>query len=516
MGGMTSSLARTYGLPDNSRAWAESRLGEDVAKFFCERAREPDFDVRKAELDFIKESARRGNVVFYEDILRWGPGDLGDKLQEDFEADMFVVVEYDDVDTGLRLWDDSALARCDRCSTSKSGRCRKHEQYMQAREAYLLKCETQGPQPMKSVAEIFAKTGATFGDFEVRGTDEDDVVSQRARLRATEYARVAVAGKGIAVIKCHHRCLREIYCEIAGYGYWDDGLRPAGEVELKLPPLFDDSELIAASTPLSAILKSTTPDEEVAKRTRGLQDALEIARKMFHQKKQETTEMEAKLSEATKEAAHAFKVVDELTDAIEEAVKEMGRHDPQHPSMPEQHCKGICLDCALKQRLKRSVSAVTLQLANSAKHNKELDAALQKQRATTQELQNAHRKTLDAVLKKQRETEQELRNARSLHVTEIAKLNAANAKLESEVAALRTSNADLDARAVVFNAGKAQLDELERLVECVVCKDRHVEVVFHCGHTTCAPCGERLDLNDDPCPTCHQKLGYRKRLYLGS
>lgn len=96
-------------------------------------------------------------------------------------------------------------------------------------------------RPMKSVAEIFAKTGATFGDFEVRGTDEDDVVSQRARLRATEYARVAVAGKGIAVIKCHHRCLREIYCEIAGYGYWDDGLRPAGEVELKLPPLFDDS-----------------------------------------------------------------------------------------------------------------------------------------------------------------------------------------------------------------------------------------------------------------------------------
>lgn len=40
------------------------------------------------------------------------------------------------------------------------------------------------------------------------------------------------------------------------------------------------------------------------------------------------------VSEATKEAAHAFKVVDELTDAIEEAVKEMGRHDPQHPSMP--------------------------------------------------------------------------------------------------------------------------------------------------------------------------------------
>lgn len=69
---------------------------------------------------------------------------------------------------------------------------------------------------------------------------------------------------------------------------------------------------------------------------------------------------------------------------------------------------------------------MTLQLANSAKHNKELDAALQKQRATTQELQNAHRKTLDAVLKKQRETEQELRNARSLHVTEIAKLNAAS------------------------------------------------------------------------------------------
>lgn len=69
--------------------------------------------MRKAELEFIKESARRGNVVFYEDILRWGPGELADKIAEDFEAEMFVVVEYDAVDTSLRLWEDSVLARCD-------------------------------------------------------------------------------------------------------------------------------------------------------------------------------------------------------------------------------------------------------------------------------------------------------------------------------------------------------------------------------------------------------------------
>lgn len=83
---------------------------------------------------------------------------------------------------------------------------------------------------------------------------------------------------------------------------------------------------------------------------------------------------------------HALQEVTVLTDAIELAIKEMG---PQHFAMrgsepmqltsnlryvAEADCNGICPDCALKQRLKQSVSVVTRRLADSAKHQAKLDA----------------------------------------------------------------------------------------------------------------------------------------------
>ncbi|KAH7713991.1 hypothetical protein AAVH_18668 [Aphelenchoides avenae] len=63
---------------------------------------------------------------------------------------------------------------------------------------------------------------------------------------------------------------------------------------------------------------------------------------------------------------------------------------------------------------------------------------------------------------------------------------------------------------------EARITEIECKVECGVCNERDVDVVFHCGHTMCCKCSEKIYLRGDDCPYCRRRIGYKKKLCLGS
>jgi E3 ubiquitin-protein ligase RGLG len=71
-----------------------------------------------------------------------------------------------------------------------------------------------------------------------------------------------------------------------------------------------------------------------------------------------------------------------------------------------------------------------------------------------------------------------------------------------------------------FASGAVQLDrrtssaeiELRRMQEellCPICEDRRKDLVFQCGHETCAKCGEQLQ----DCPICRQRIQVRIKRY---
>ncbi|KAH7694982.1 hypothetical protein AAVH_37965, partial [Aphelenchoides avenae] len=240
--------------------------------------------MQKAEAEFIKESARLGNVYFFEDIQRWAPGDLAGKMAGSIEEEDFVVVMC--TTDGLRLRDPS-FTECskDSCKT-RSRRCKKHDEVMRKIMANL----GDGPR-RNTVEDVLAATGVTLRDFAVRGTPDDDVASHRARLRATEYARIGLVEKGFTVVT------KAAIAEVAKYGYAPI-FRPPGPVTIRLPPPFDDSEIVASSAPLDAILKSASPEEEVTKRLRCVEDTLALARSKLIEN-DETFDLKNKLSDKT-------------------------------------------------------------------------------------------------------------------------------------------------------------------------------------------------------------------------
>ncbi|KAH7725760.1 E3 ubiquitin-protein ligase MYLIP-like protein [Aphelenchoides avenae] len=342
------------------------------------------------------------------------------------------------------------------------------------------------------VTNVLKDTGATLRDFEVRGTPDDDVASHRARLRATEYARIGLVEKGFGLVK------RKI-TEFAELGY-EPVCRPPGPVTIRLPSPFDDSELIASSAPLGSILKSASPEEEVTKRLRCVEDTLALARSKLIGK-EETIDLKRKLSDKTmlldeqakefqktqKELQKTQKELAELSGSVQRAISGMDKMHP-HPTT-SQYERG-----ALHRQLGQRVGAMLRQVESGAKNAKKLEATMQKLRVA----------------------EQDLQENRSRHANEMEAIKTEKAILAGEVDGLKAVIAVLEARVAELRESNAQLDHLERLVECVVCKDRYVDVVFHCGHTTCSDCGDRLELNKEPCPSCQQKLGYRKKLFLGS
>ncbi|KAH7725742.1 hypothetical protein AAVH_06585 [Aphelenchoides avenae] len=469
-----------------TKEWEKRRRSLDLAKFFCEPARRNDYDLRQAEAEFIKESGRLGNVYFFEDIQRWAPGDLAGKMAESIEDEDFVIVMR--TTDGLRLRDPS-FAECSTASCKKrSRRCRKHEKAMRKAKA-----DSDGGPQRITVEDILAATGATLRDFEVRGTPDDDAASHRARLRATEYARIGLLERGFTVVA------EAEMAEVAEHGYMT-AYRPPGPVTIRLPSPFDDSELIASSTPLGAILKSASPAEEVTKRLRCVEDTLALARRKLSGK-EETFDLKRKLADKTmlldeqarelqkmqKELQKTQKELAELSDSVQRAISGMDQMQPQPTT--SQYERGD-----LHRQLGQRVGAMLRQVESGAKNAKKLDATMQKLRVA----------------------EQDLQQNRSRHAKEMEAIKAGKAIIAGEVDAVKATNAVLEARVAELSERNAQPDDLERLVECVVCKDRYVDVVFHCGHTTCSDCAERLRLNDKPCPSCQQQLGYRKKLFLGS
>ncbi|KAH7725722.1 hypothetical protein AAVH_06565 [Aphelenchoides avenae] len=316
-----------------------------------------------------------------------------------------------------------------------------------------------------TVEYVLDMTGATLRDFEVRGTPDDDVASHRARLRATEYARIGLLERGYTVVK---------EAEIA-------------EVA---------EEIVASSTPLGAILKSASPEDEVTKRLRCVEDTLALARSKLGGEAATIEDLRENLSDKTMLLEHQARTLQktqkelaELSDSVQRAISAMNQLHPHLAATTSQCERG-----ALHRQLGQRVGAMLRQVESGAKNAKKLDAAMQKLSRT----------------------EQDLQENRSRHAKEMEAIKTKNVILAGDVDDQKATISLLEARVSELSERNAQLDRLERLVECVVCKDRDVEVVFRCGHTTCSPCAERLDLNDEPCPTCQQKLGYRKKLFLGS
>ncbi|KAH7699113.1 E3 ubiquitin-protein ligase MYLIP-like protein, partial [Aphelenchoides avenae] len=113
------------------------------------------------------------------------------------------------------------------------------------------------------------------------------------------------------------------------------------------------------------------------------------------------------------------------------------------------------------------------------------------------------------------EKESKKQNAIKLAETEKAVL-ALQAKVSEAEEAFRQANEKHHKAHNTITQIEARIAEIECKVECGVCNERDVDVVFHCGHTMCHKCSEKVYLRGDNCPYCRRRIGYKKKLCLGS
>jgi len=56
---------------------------------------------------------------------------------------------------------------------------------------------------------------------------------------------------------------------------------------------------------------------------------------------------------------------------------------------------------------------------------------------------------------------------------------------------------------------ESQLQAREDVIQCQICMERDIKMVFSCGHGTCKECSERLE----DCHICRQKIQNRIQFY---
>ncbi|KAH7696256.1 hypothetical protein AAVH_36677 [Aphelenchoides avenae] len=87
------------------------------------------------------------------------------------------------------------------------------------------------------------------------------------------------------------------------------------------------------------------------------------------------------------------------------------------------------------------------------------------------------------------------------------------AELEDVTSANVTLRKQLDAATATMERLQ---DEVDCKLKCSLCTDKDIDTVFHCGHTSCGGCIDSWMLRSDKCPVCARRVGYKKKLFLGS